>query len=109
VSDWSDTIEYINSFPNENWVITPKKVKDKVGGNNDTIALYVNYLHKAMYLKRTGRGVYRKVRDIPTDLSLSKIQRFIYPYGLGWEERKKNIQRYWLIHDLKEKINNKNK
>jgi len=105
MSDWSDTIKYINSFPHDGWVITPKMVRENVN-NTDTITLYVNYLHKAGFLKRTGRGVYRRVQDIPSDLTLSQLKKFAYPEGTSWEDRKRNVERYWKLHDIIKKYDN---
>jgi len=104
MSKWSDTIEFVNSFPNENWVITPLKVKQNIDGSQESTGLYVNFLHKAGYLKRTGHGVYRRIRPIPQDLTLAKIKSFIYPPGRTWDERKELVERYWKIYDIKEKI-----
>lgn len=104
MSKWSDTIKFINSFPNENWVITPQKVKENVDGSQESTGIYVNYLHKAGYLKRTGHGVYRRIRVIPTDLTLSKLRAFVYPPGKTWQERKIILERYWKLKDIKEKI-----
>ena len=101
MSKWSDTIEYINSFPDENWAFSPNKVKKHINGST---GLYVNYLHKAGYLKRTGRGVYRRIRHISSDLTLIKLRSFVYPKGKDYQERKEMVERYWKIRDLKEKI-----
>jgi hypothetical protein len=104
MSDWSKTIEYINSFPNDEWVFTPMDVKDNVEKSTNTISLYVNYLHKAGFLKRANRGVYRRVQDIPSDLTLSKLKKFTYPEGATWEDRKRSVERYWKLKDIKNKI-----
>jgi hypothetical protein len=103
MSDWSKTIEYINSFPNDNWVITPIMVREKVN-NTDSVTLYVNYLHKAGFLKRTGRGIYRRIQNIPSNLTLTQLKNFAYPNGATWEDRKRNIERYWKLKDIKNKI-----
>lgn len=105
MSDWKRTIEYINSFPNEKSVFTPIDVKDYVEKHTDTISLYVNYLHKAGFLKRTGRGVYRRVQDIPSGLTLTQLKKFAYPKGATWEDRKRIVERYWKLHNIKDKIN----
>lgn len=104
MSDWSNTIKYINSFPNDNYRFSPKQVKEYIYGNSDTIGLYINYLHKAMYLKRMGHGIYRRIRLIPKDLTLSKLRSFVYPIGKTWEERKGMVERYWKLQNIKEKI-----
>lgn len=105
MSDWKKVIEYINSFPNENWVITPLMVKEHLDNKGETIALYVNYLHKAGFLKRTGRGIYRRVQDIPPTLTLTQLKKFAYPKGANWEDRKRIVERYWKLHGIKNKIN----
>ena len=57
-----------------------------------------------MYLERTGFGIYRRVRPIPNDLNLSKLINFIYPKGKNYNERKKLIERYWKLYDIKENL-----
>lgn len=103
MSDWSNTIKYINSF-SHNEIITPKMVKDEIN-NKDTIALYVNYLHKAGFLKRTSRGIYRRVQNIPSNLTLTQLRTFAYPNGATCDDRKKNVERYWKLHNIRENIN----
>jgi hypothetical protein len=104
MSDWSETIEYINSFPNEKWAIPLIEIKSKIGGNYDTITLYVSYLYKAGFLIRTGRGIYRKVHNIPLSLTLTQLKNFAYPKGTTWEDRKMIVERYWKLHNIKDKI-----
>jgi hypothetical protein len=104
MSEWSKVIEYINSFPDEKWTFTPLMVKEHVCNKGETISLYVNYLHKSGFLKRTGRGVYRRVQDIPENLTLTQLKKFAYPEGATWEDRKRNVERYWKLKDIKNNI-----
>ena len=105
MSDWSETIKYISSFPDEKWTIPLVQAKSEIGGNHDTITLYVNYLHKAGFLTRTGRGIYRRVQDIPPNLTLTQLKNFAYPKGTTWEDRKMFVERYWKLQKIKDKIN----
>jgi hypothetical protein len=103
MSNWSDTIKYINSFSNEDY-ITPKMVKEHLYNNSQTIPLYVNFLHKSGFLKRTNRGVYIRVQKIPSDLTLTQLKKFTYPEGTTIEDRKRNIERYWKLKDIQNNI-----
>ena len=108
MSDWSETIKYVSSFPNEKWAIPLVQVKHKIGGNYSTVALYINYLYKAGFLERTGRGIYRRVQDIPPDLTLTQLKNFAYPKGTDWRQRKAMVERYWKLHNIKYKLQENN-
>ena len=103
MSNWSDTIEYINSFPDV-YHFTPNDIKKHMCGSVGSTSIYVNYLHKAGYFKRMKRGVYIRIRLIPTTLTISKVKSFVYPDGKTWEERKQMVERYWKLIDIKEKM-----
>jgi len=102
MSNWSKTIEYINSFSGDKF--TAVYVKKHLNCYTNTISLYVNYLHKSGFIKRTGRGNYKRIHDIPPDLTLSKLKKFTYPPNTTQEDRKRNIERYWKLNDIKNKI-----
>ena len=61
----------------------------------DTIPLYINYLHKSGYLERTSRGVYKRIHEIPPDLTLTKIKDAKY---------RELLRRYWKMKKIKENI-----
>jgi len=103
MSKWSDTIEYINSFPIA-YHFTPKEIINRMDGSPDSTSIYINYLHKAGYFVRISRGVYIKTRPIPPDLTIEKLKKFVYPKGKNWKERKQMIERYWKIKDLIGKV-----
>ena len=103
MSKWSDTIKYINGFPPAHH-FTPKDIKNHVIGSEQSTGIYVNYLHKAGFLFRISLGVYIRIHNIPTDLTLTKLKSFAYPEGKGWEERKEMVERYWKLKTLKDKI-----
>lgn len=48
------------------------------------------YLQNAGYLSNTEDGVYRKLKPIPKDMTLTKLQDEAYPHTI--EKRKKNRQ-----------------
>jgi len=101
MSDWSKIIEYINNNPID---IRPTVVKYDMQTYTDTISLYINYLHKAGFLERTGRGIYRRIQDIPSDLTLTQLKKFAYPEGATWEDRKRNVERFWKLKDIQNNI-----
>lgn len=43
-----------------------------------TIDSYRNYLYQAGYIEKTGRGMYRLIKDIPIDLSLEDVKNEAY-------------------------------
>jgi len=55
-----------------------------------------------MFLKRIRRGVYVRIKDIPIDLTIEKIKKFVYLYD--YKKRKELIERYWRIQDIKKNI-----
>jgi len=101
MSDWKKTIDYVNTNPHH---IRPVVVRYEIGNDNETISLYINYLHKAGFLQRTGRGIYRRIREIPSDFTLTKLKKFAYPKGATWQDRKRIVERYWKLHDIKNRI-----
>ena len=75
MSKWTDTIEFINNLPVA-YHFTPVDVKSGVGGNWNTIGIYVNYLHKAGYIQRIRHGIYIQIKTVPTTLTLTKLKSF---------------------------------
>lgn len=46
--------------------------------NQNSIDTYRNYLHKAGYLETIRRGVYRKIKEIPVDISVDEVREEAY-------------------------------
>jgi len=106
MSDWRNVIEYIN---NRSITFNCVGLKYDIERDTDTVSLYVNYLHKAGFIKRVSRGMYKRIHEIPSDLTLTQLKKFAYKEGLTWEQRKMVVERYWKLQNLKRKMIEKSK
>lgn len=53
-------------------------LKNKGFKTTSSMDTYKNYLHKAGYLRPIGRGLYKREKDIPCDLSISDVKSEAY-------------------------------
>ena len=102
MSSWKLIIQHINNLKIEKETLRPFHLRNNFYISYSTSTSYINYLHQAMFLKRIRRGVYVRIKDIPIDLTIEKIKKFVYLYD--YKKRKELIERYWRIQDIKKNI-----
>lgn len=85
-------IDYIN---NTNTHFTVKMIKSHVNDGyvlyESTIHNYINYLHLSEYIKKINRGLYIKIENIPSDLTVSELKFMAYDenYKIRRDRKKK--------------------
>lgn len=91
-SIWSLFRSYINKLNDDNLfnrydmlssVYTHEVVEGGIIGCQTTVDQYRRYLTISMVLDRVGRGKYKKLKNIPENLSVFKLKKHVY--GSTWQ------------------------
>ena len=107
INDWAKAIEFFNSklhYTREQYFLYMNCRKSNSYNTFDT---YRNNLEKAGFLKKVDRGMYKKVKKIPSDLTINKC--FEITRKLREETIKKELKERELEErerELKEKEGN---
>jgi len=74
-SKWDVTKDFINKL-DTNFVFTKKEMRQITGVRiTGTIGAYISYLRNEGYVNRIGDATYQKLRNIPNDLSTTKLMK----------------------------------
>jgi len=75
VNKWQITKNFINAL-NTDAVFTKREMKDITGVKiTGTIGSYISHLKSLGYVNRIGEGTYRKVNNIPHNLTSSELEK----------------------------------
>lgn len=89
-----DYWEQIKNYINNNNIIERNKINKEI--KSVSLDCYVNYIRVAGFIERTGRGKYKKILNIPDNMTSTLIQKIAYD---------KSYNFYMLRLIRKEKIN----
>ena len=98
---WVKTVEYINQLPKDDF-FRPIELKKHVYGEEDirsTVGSYINFLEQTKFIERISTGKYIKIKDIPNNLTTTKVYNYLYKNPLRDRQDK--------LEQLKNNLENK--